>query len=112
MVNRTLPWGGVDAGVLAETRLAMQGAIMTARMTLLAASMLLLGCGGAAAGCGGAIGEFESIITSDVNTGNLNKGVHRKIVTELGRVKASCAAGREAEATRGLAAVKARHGYR
>ena len=59
-----------------------------------------------------AIGQFETIITSDVETRNLNKGVHRRIVAELAGVKASCAAGRDAEASRALAGVKARHGYR
>ena len=57
-------------------------------------------------------GQFETIITSDVETGNLNKGVHRRIVAELASAKASCAAGRDADASRALAAVKARHGYR
>jgi hypothetical protein len=38
--------------------------------------------------------------------------VYRKIVAEMETVKASCAAGHDAEAVHGLAAVKARHGYR
>jgi len=58
------------------------------------------------------LGQFETIITSEVETGNLNKGVHRRITAELGSVKASCAAGRDADASRALAALKARHGYR
>jgi hypothetical protein len=58
------------------------------------------------------LGQFETIITSDVETGNLNKGVHRRIVAELTGVKASCTAGRDAEASRALAGVKARHGHR
>jgi hypothetical protein len=66
----------------------------------------------AAASCGASIAAFEAIINSDVETGNLNKGVHRRIVADLGSVKASCAAGRDAEAGSALAAVKARHGYR
>jgi len=89
---------------------------MSARMTislpgaLLAA--LLCGGGAAAAGCGSSIGEFETIINNDVATGNLNKGVHRRIVGELASIKASCAGGLDAEASRALAALKARHGYR
>ena len=76
---------------------------------------LLTGCAtdvAAAAGCGSAITGFEAIINSDVETGNLGKGVHRRIITELGTVKASGAAGRDADANRGLAAIKSRHGYR
>ena len=66
----------------------------------------------AAADCAAAIATFEAIISSDAETGNLNKGVHRRIVAELASAKASCAAGRDADASRALAAVKARHGYR
>ena len=66
----------------------------------------------AAAQCATAIATFEAIITGDAETGNLNKGVHRRIVGELAGVKASCGAGRDAEASRALAGVKARHGYR
>jgi hypothetical protein len=66
----------------------------------------------AAADCAAAIAAFEAIISSDAETGNLNKGVHRRIVAELTGVKASCTAGRDAEASRALAGVKARHGHR
>jgi hypothetical protein len=81
-------------------------------MTFLALSILCASAGAASAACGGAIGEFETIINSDAETGNLNKGVYRKIVAELGPVKANCSAGREAEASRALSAIKSRHGYR
>ena len=66
----------------------------------------------AKAACGAAIAEFEAIITSDMNTGNVAKRVHARVVTELAKVKAACTAGRDAEATHALAAVKSRHGYR
>ena len=79
---------------------------------LLAVVLLLPGASSAAGRCTTAIGDFEAIITSDAETGNLNKGVHRRIVSELAAIKASCSAGRDAEASRALAAVKARHGYR
>jgi hypothetical protein len=65
-----------------------------------------------AAACSGAIGEFETIINSDAETGNLNRGVYRRIVSELGAVKANCSGGRDAEATRALTAIKSRHGNR
>ena len=85
---------------------------MSARMTILAAVLMLASISTAAADCATTIAQFESLITSDAKTGNLNKDVHRRIVRELARVKASCAAGRDAEASRALAGVKARHGYR
>jgi hypothetical protein len=90
----------------------MQGMNMSARVTFLAAGFLLLGCGSGSAACAGALAEFEKVIKSDVATGNLNKGVHRRIVAELVGVQSSCAANREAEASRVLAAIKSRHGYR
>jgi hypothetical protein len=85
---------------------------MSARVTFLALAILCAGAGAASAACGGAIGEFETIIGSDAETGNLNKGVYRKIIAELGPVKANCSAGRDAEAARALTAIKSRHGYR
>ena len=84
---------------------------MSARVTILAAA-LMLSISPAAADCAAAIATIESIITSDAETGNLSKGVHRRIVSELAGVKASCTAGRDAEASRALAGVKSRHGYR
>lgn len=85
---------------------------MSAKVTILAAVIALASGGSALAACGPAIAEFETIINSDAATGNLNKGVHRRIVAELAGVKASCAAGHDVEATRALAGVKSRHGYR
>jgi hypothetical protein len=63
-------------------------------------------------GCAGPIRDFHGVIENDASTGNLAKSVHARITAELELVKASCAAGREADATRQLAALKARHGYR
>ena len=85
---------------------------MSARVTFLAAVMVLVSAVSASAACGPAIAEFESIIDSDLKTGNVAKRVHARVVSELGPVKATCAAGRDAEATRALAAIKSRHGYR
>ena len=84
---------------------------MSARMTILAAACCLKR---SRSGCRlrQRDRQFETIITSDAETGNLNKGVHRRIVAELAGVKASCTAGRDAEASRALAGVKSRHGYR
>ncbi len=99
-------------GFLAESGSRMQGVNMSARMTFLAAVLLIASIASAAAACGPAIAEFEGIIDSDVATGNLAKRVHARMVSELASIKAACAAGRDAEATRGLAAIKSRHGYR
>jgi len=89
---------------------------MSARVTFLTPILLVLASpaftSSASAACGGAISEFEAIVTSDANTGNLNKGVYSRIVAELGPVKQQCGAGHDAEASRGLAAIKSRHGYR
>jgi hypothetical protein len=62
-------------------------------------------------GCAGPVAEFQSVIDNDVATGNLAKGVHGRVTTDLAPIKAACGAGREADATRQLAAVKTRYGY-
>jgi hypothetical protein len=85
---------------------------MSARMTLLALIMTVAGCNAAMAACGDELGAFETIINSDVKTGNLNKSVHRRIVTELSKAQASCIAGKDADAIRQLGAIKHRFGYR
>ena len=51
-------------------------------------------------------------MNSYLKTGNVAKRVHARVVSELGPVKPTCAAGRDAEAARALAAIKSRHGYR
>jgi len=84
---------------------------MSTRVTFLTAALLIC-AGPAAAACGGAITAFEAIAASDAKTGNLNKGIYNRIVTELGPVKAQCSAGHDAEASRALGAIKSRHGYR
>jgi len=65
-----------------------------------------------AQGCAGAIAEFVKVIDSDAATGNLNKGVHRRMTADLAGVRTTCSAGRDAEATRALVALKSRYGYR
>jgi hypothetical protein len=63
-------------------------------------------------GCAGPIAEYIQIIDADAESGALNPGVYNRVTTDLGAVKQTCAAGREAEARNQLAAVKARYGYR
>jgi len=78
----------------------------------LAATVLFGNSAAASAACQSAIAEFEAIIASDARTGNLNKGVHRRIAAELAGVQTTCAAGRDADASRQLGAIKHRFGYR
>lgn len=85
---------------------------MSGMVTLLTLVAVLGSAGAASGACASVISEFETIINSDAETGNLNKGVHRRIIAELGPVKASCAAGRDADSSRSLATIKSRHGYR
>jgi hypothetical protein len=63
-------------------------------------------------GCGPEIARTRAIVASDVATENLNKAVGDRFDADLARAAATCAAGREAEAHRELAAAKARYGYR
>jgi hypothetical protein len=78
----------------------------------LAATVLFGNSAVASAACQNALAEFEAIITSDAKTGNLSKGVHRRIASELASAHATCAAGRDADAIRQLGAIKHRFGYR
>lgn len=63
------------------------------------------------AGCSGAIARFRAVIDNDLATGHVNRDVHGQMANELRGPEAACAAGRQGEATAGLAAVKRRHGY-
>ena len=85
---------------------------MSARVTFLVVVLMLGGSCAAHANCRAAISDFEAIINSDLETGNVAKRVHARVSSELAPVKATCSSGRDAEATRALAAVKSRHGYR
>ena len=82
------------------------------RAATLAILVLALSARAAAqSGCAGAIAQFRAV-DNDVKIGHLNKSVHNRIVPDLGRVEASCRAGNDAQATRALAALKSRFGYR
>ena len=64
------------------------------------------------AGCAGPISEYLQVIDNDAQTGHLNPGVYNRLRGDLDQARASCAAGREAEARTQLATVKSRYGYR
>jgi len=85
---------------------------MSGRVTFFVAVLMLGGTCVAHANCRNAIADFEAIMNSDLETGNVAKRVHARVMTELAPVKQQCSAGRDAEAARALAAVKSRHGYR
>jgi hypothetical protein len=66
---------------------------------------------GPPSGCRQAIAEFQRVISSDRDTGNLNRSVYNKVAADLQGARDICNAGRNGEANARLAAVKARYGY-
>jgi hypothetical protein len=62
-------------------------------------------------GCGLAIARTQTVVESDVATGNLAKPVGDRFGADLARAAGACSAGREREALGLLAAAKARYGY-
>ncbi|BAQ47532.1 MULTISPECIES: hypothetical protein [Methylobacterium] len=65
----------------------------------------------AGSGCGPAIARTQTIVDSDVATGNLNAPVGKRFSADLANAAAACAAGRDGEALHLLAAARARYGY-
>jgi len=65
----------------------------------------------AGTGCAGDIARYEAVIENDFSTGNVNKSVHDRVAGELDKARAACNAGRDAEASRLVAASRSRHGY-
>lgn len=65
----------------------------------------------AGSGCAGEIGRFKAVVDNDRETGNLNRPVYDRIAADLDRASAACSAGRDAEASRIVAATRSRHGY-
>lgn len=63
------------------------------------------------AGCTSTIERYRAVVSSDHQTGNVGEGVYKQIDGEISGASAACAAGRDADAMRMLAASKSRHGY-
>jgi hypothetical protein len=63
-------------------------------------------------GCSGEIARYRAVMGNDVQIGHVNRSVYDKITAEVDRAAAACAAGRDAEAVRMVAATKSRYGYR
>ena len=68
--------------------------------------------GPAGAGCAGEVARTRGVIDNDLAAGQVNRRVHDRIAADLRAAETVCAAGREAEALRLVAATRARHGYR
>lgn len=66
---------------------------------------------GGASSCGTAIANFEKVVTADGETGNLNASVYKRVQADLRPVKATCAAGKDAQALAQLASVRSHYGY-
>ncbi len=63
------------------------------------------------AGCAGQIGRFRTVIDNENRVGQVSPSVYTRLDADVSRAEAACAAGRDAEAQRMLAATKARYGY-
>jgi hypothetical protein len=62
-------------------------------------------------GCRGEVARFRAVMDNDLAMGHVNRSVHARVVRELDRASAACAAGRDAEAQAMIRATKARYGY-
>lgn len=62
-------------------------------------------------GCGGTVANYRAVAKSDADTGNVGPSVYAQMDREIAAAENACAAGRDAEALRLVAASKSRHGY-
>ena len=62
--------------------------------------------------CSSEISRYQSVVASDLQTGNVEQKVYDQIERELQRASAACSAGHGGEAHAIVASSKARHGYR
>ncbi|HEX8166442.1 MAG TPA: hypothetical protein VF601_11720 [Beijerinckiaceae bacterium] len=63
-------------------------------------------------GCSGEVSRYRAVMDNDLATGHVGKSVYARVGAEIDAAAAACAAGRDAEAVRMIAATKARYGYR
>ena len=61
--------------------------------------------------CAEAINRYDTVVTSDVETGNVNKPVYESIQRDLAPARSACIAGRGGEAIGMVSASRRRHGY-
>lgn len=63
-------------------------------------------------GCAGEVARYRAVMDNDLAAGHTTPAVHGRVVAEIDSASAACAAGRDAEAVRMIAATKSRFGYR
>jgi hypothetical protein len=63
-------------------------------------------------GCTSDLVQFQTILTSDVETGFINRPVYDEVETALKTAAQACAEGRDAQARKLVQATKKRYGYR
>lgn len=61
--------------------------------------------------CAADITRWNTLISSDADTGNANQSVFVQVRAEIDNAAAACRAGRDAEARAMVRASRARHGY-
>ena len=112
MVNRALPRERRDGRVLADNRAAMQGANMSARMTISAAILFATQGMAAAQSCGTALNEFREIVRTETSMGHVTQAGQSGALAEIARIDGLCRAGRNAEALAALQALQRRMRFR
>ena len=86
---------------------------MSVRLTLAVLSAAAaIAPGAAQTNCQVAIAEFRDILATETAMGHVAPARHVNAMAELARIDQTCRAGRNAEALRALAAVRARYGFR
>ncbi|HTV33241.1 MAG TPA: hypothetical protein VME69_09085 [Methylocella sp.] len=61
--------------------------------------------------CTDALTHYQTILDSDVSTGNVNRSVYDQIEVELVPAASACAAGKSSEALNMIRKTKEKHGY-
>jgi hypothetical protein len=64
------------------------------------------------AACTNELTHYQTVLDSDVSTGNVNRSVYDAIATELVPAANACAAGKDGEALAMIRSTKVKHGYR
>lgn len=64
------------------------------------------------AACTTDLNKYQTLLWSDVTTGNLNQSVYDQIEADLSRAANACAGGHDSEARAIIRSTKLKHGYR
>ena len=112
MVNRALPRERRGGGFLPDNRAAMQGVIMSARMTI-SATILLASQGVAVAqSCSTALNEFRETVRTETSMGHVTQTNQTSALAEIARIAGLCRSGRNTEALAALQALQRRMRFR